>query len=286
MNKEDTFAISNFVRRQTKESRFSYYDGTENELLDLIKSNANDWVAGYRDGVALIPVPPENFFSGIVLLAAGDRFEGRYEARQEGEEPRKATWAIDGKKAPAKVVELVMYSHDVLVENNEQSSDADWELISINASPTEEAAPIPVEALLANHFQVSGGTSTNMTAQEFETELRKSFLWWRDKGMAGLKSTAMNTTVYLVIASNTNGTPYENLYGDEQVAFLDLADAEAKAKELSSDPVWGVHGNQPASDFGMTYTVVAVENENDVRFECQGHLDAYRDLVMVGNQYD
>lgn len=31
-----SFAISGFVRRQTKESEFSYFEGTDDELLDLV----------------------------------------------------------------------------------------------------------------------------------------------------------------------------------------------------------------------------------------------------------
>lgn len=36
--------------------------------------------------------------------------------------------------------------------------------------------------LMANHFQISGGTATHMTREQFEAALRRSFLYWRDKG--------------------------------------------------------------------------------------------------------
>lgn len=180
-------AISDFVRRQTRESRFSFFEGTDEELLALVNKNFDKRSEGYRDGVCLVPVPPEKFYSGVIQLRAGDRLEGVYEARQEGEEPRKSTWVVDGQKMPAKTVEIILYREDVLAENDENSQDAEWEIISINASPTEDKVPIPVGALMANHFEMSGGTATHMTDEEFVKQLKESVLWWRDKSMAGGK---------------------------------------------------------------------------------------------------
>lgn len=180
-----SFAISDFVRRQTQSSRFSHFEGTDKELLLMIEANFKNRKPGYREGVCLVPVPSDNFFSGIVKLKVGDKFEGIYESRKDGEDPRKSTWVVNGKKMPAKQVDIVLYHHEVLAENNEHSCDADWEVISINASPTEEEVPIPVGSLIANHLELSGGTATNMSDEDFVKQLRKSVLWWKDKAMAG-----------------------------------------------------------------------------------------------------
>lgn len=175
-------AISNFVRRQTKDSEFSYWEHSDEEFLVLLNEHFCNKKAGYRDGVVLIPVPPERFYTSIVQLKEGDVLEGCYKARKAGEKPRKSVFASSRQKMPAKSVDVVLYRHDVLAENNEQSCDAEWEVISVNANPTEEA-PIPTGALIANHLQLSGGTSTGMTDSEFVALLRKSVEFWGDKVM-------------------------------------------------------------------------------------------------------
>jgi hypothetical protein len=109
---------------------------------------------------------------------------GEYKARRDGEDPRKSTYALTGSKMPARSVYVVLYSHAVLAEGNENETDADYEIVSVNASPTEEEAPIPTGALIANHLGLSGGTKTNMTDAEFVALLRKSVEYWKDKALA------------------------------------------------------------------------------------------------------
>ena len=177
-----TIAASQFVHRQTKESPFSYYAGEWGDLEILATRHFAQARPGYRDGVCLVPVPPEKFYTSTVQLQEGDELEGVYAPRQPGEAPRKQVWKKNGEKLPAKSVELVLYRHDVLLEGNEASCDADWEIISINAHPEVEAdVPMPTGTLMANHFVDSGGTTTHMTDQEFVAALKKSYFYWRDK---------------------------------------------------------------------------------------------------------
>lgn len=140
--------------------------------------------AGYRDGVVLVRVPPEDFWSGVVILSEGDKLTGTFEARQKGEAPRKTMEVSRPRgKAPAVLVDVVLYRHDVLLENDEQSCDATWEVISINATPTDAEIPMAPETLMANHFEISGGTATNLSDSQFVKKLRESFLYWGDKAM-------------------------------------------------------------------------------------------------------
>ena len=187
-------AVSNFVKRQTPESPFSHFDGTWQELLWRVIRNfdAGRVKPGYRDGVVLVelepgvPEHPGCIYTNIVQLQAGDKLAGEFVARQEGEDPRKATYVIGGKKLPAQAAFAVLYRHDVLVEGNEQSSDADWELISLNASPfpADVEVPMSVGTMIANYYKLSGGTDTKMTPEEFVAALKKSVDFWKDKAMA------------------------------------------------------------------------------------------------------
>ena len=88
---------------------------------------------------------------------------------------------LTAEKMPAKQVEIVLYHKDVLAEDNERSTDADWEIVSINASPVKGDMPIAPGVLMANHFHWSGGTVTNMSDEEFVKQLKISAEWWIDK---------------------------------------------------------------------------------------------------------
>jgi len=161
-------------------------------------------VPGYRDGVLVVPVAPYGFRTGLVTLREGDELVGRYEARRPGEEPRKSVyakaavetlWASDEEcdiyveemreKIPAIAVDVILYRHDVLAEDGDAETDAEWEIISVNARPTVGPEPIAPMVLMHNHFGSEGGTSTNMTLKEFEAALRESFEYWKDKAMLG-----------------------------------------------------------------------------------------------------
>lgn len=179
-----TIEFNSFVRRQTVESPFSHWTLSDGTLLELVQANLDKAKAGYRDGVILVPVPAEGFFSSVIQLQAGDKLHGEFKARRDGEEPRKTLHAV-GQKIPAKSVDVVLYSKAVLAEGKENSTDADWEIVSINASPEAGDLPIMPDTLMANHFKLSGGTATNMSDSEFVAALRQSVLYWKDKALVG-----------------------------------------------------------------------------------------------------
>jgi len=180
----NTIHITSFVRRQTPESGFSHWIHSDASLIKLVQDNLANAKQGYREGVLLVPVNPIGFYSGVTQLNDGDILAGEYVARREGEDPRKSSYALAGEKMPALSAYIVLYSHAVLAEGKENETDADYEIVSVNASPTEEEAPIPTDALIANHLGLSGGTATNLSNDEFVSLLKKSVEFWKDKALA------------------------------------------------------------------------------------------------------
>lgn len=177
--------LGDFVKRQTKDSQFSYFDGSNDELIKLVKDSSTI-LRGYRDGVLRIVVPPEKFYSGIVELKRGDRLSGVFKERVKGEEPRKGVYAKQGQKLPAKYVEVILYHSKVLMETHEEYTlllDEFWEIVSINASPINEPVPVDPITMMYNHFELSGGTSTKMSNDEFALALKESLLFWKDKAL-------------------------------------------------------------------------------------------------------
>ena len=185
--------VNPFVRRQTRESGFSHFEGTWEEMVERVRATcvAGHAVPGYRDGVLEVPVDPQGVFSGIVQLKAGDRLSGVFAGRTEGENPRKQFF-VEGAKMPAAQATVILYRADVLAEDGDNTLDPakeGWEIISLNASPVEGPMPMDPMTLCANQFLggVEGhhATQTHLSEADFVARLRDSFLFWQDKAMAG-----------------------------------------------------------------------------------------------------
>ena len=174
--------------RQTPDSRFSHFEGTSEELIALIQDTAasdpTSVVPTPREGIIKVRVDPAQFKTGMLKLEPNQVIFGLFEARQEGEYPRKVVMA-KGDKLPAKYCEVIMYHRDVLLETEGYEPAADWEVISVNASPEVTAVPMAPSTLMYNHFGMDGGTSMGMTDSQFVTTLRESLLYWHDKCMCG-----------------------------------------------------------------------------------------------------
>jgi len=183
-----TIAINPFVLRQTEDSPYSHYLGDLYEVAEMARANFESATPGYRDGVMPVRVRPEGFLSGVAQLAPGQELTGSYEARREGETPRKEVLAKGATKLPAVQVDIVLYRSDVLAEEGLNILDPNtdnWEVISINASPVEGDMPIAPMTLMHNHFGSDGGTDTKMSDSEFVAALREGFEFWADKAMCG-----------------------------------------------------------------------------------------------------
>lgn len=157
--------INTFVERQTKNSRFSYYAGTTEELIRLVEDNFDKANQGYKDGVLMVPVPAEGFYSAVCKIYEDSILESRMESRRAGEEPVLVTVVKNGRKLPAKEVNIVLYRHDIL--GDDASTDAEWEIISINASLIEGGEPMTPAAMARNMLVKAGGTEAHYTAEQF-----------------------------------------------------------------------------------------------------------------------
>lgn len=179
-----TVGISDFLRsRMATELPFSHFEGTEDELIELVRKNFDKAKPGYRDGVLLVPVDPSGSFSPVCNLSDGDRLVGTYEPRRPGEAPRMSVFAEDGKKFPAAACSIILYSIAVLEEGNEPRTGMDYDCVMIQARTHEGDEPIDPTTLMHNHFGSDGGTNTKMSPEEFESALRECFLYWKDRAL-------------------------------------------------------------------------------------------------------
>lgn len=162
---------SNFVKRQTKESKFGYFDGSWSKLEKLVEEHLSEAKEGYRDGVVLIPVPVHNFYSSIVQLKETDEFVAEYTRRVSNEDPQLSTSVLNRGKQPAKYVDIVLYRYDVLEEDNDRSQDSYWEIISINASLHKNTPMHPI-TMMRNELHLAGGTQASYSKEEYIEAIR------------------------------------------------------------------------------------------------------------------
>jgi hypothetical protein len=174
-----------FVKRQTADSKFSHFEGSWEELEHLVEEYFGVALPGYRDGVCLVPVPPEGFYSGVVELTVDTPLKATFEARHAPEDAFVQVVALGGEKLPARAVNIVLYRHDVLAADGDATLDADgghayeWEIISINARPTEEEEPPTPMAMARNFLGLPGGTKAEYTTEEFA----RAIVYWSRRAM-------------------------------------------------------------------------------------------------------
>ena len=183
--KNKIVAISDFVKRQTKDSEFTHFDGSWEELVYIIISyiQKGDMIKGYRDGVNIIPLHQDickrfytytNYpmFEGMKLKA-----EYRKVARRE-HEPPKIKVTIEEPKMPCNYVDVIIYHHDVLKEDNDVSSDAEWEVVSINGRLNKKNPPMDPMTIVRNWKHLPGGTEMKgITSEEVLEMLCTSILY-------------------------------------------------------------------------------------------------------------
>lgn len=178
-----TIKASDFVRRQTPESQYAHFTGSWEQLEKMVEANHGDAIQGYKPGVFLTKVPAEGFYSSVTKVTDETMLFASFNSRREGEEPFISVQAI-GSKVPAQSVMIVTYSKEVLAEGNERSTDADFEIVSINASPTKNGGmPMDPVTMMRNYLGRPGGTKGDFTAQQFA----ESILFWSQHAMVAGK---------------------------------------------------------------------------------------------------
>jgi len=192
-NTAASIGLNEFIYRQlgeagaaSKYSHFSQSEVVEDDyryLKEIAAENFPQATPGYRDGVVLVPVNPCGFWSGVVEVTPETELKTSFGARRKGEAPYLQTVAVGGKKLQAVVVELVLYRRDVLLEEGPDavSTEADWEIVSINARPMEGVEPLNPVTMARNFLAREGGTKGEFTAEEFA----KAIEYWSTRVMCG-----------------------------------------------------------------------------------------------------
>ena len=172
-------AVNNFVRRQIKGSGKTYSDSLSFDAMtkDAEKQMGNgQYKEGYRDGVRIVTGNhslTDQFICPFVKIDENTELVSRLVRRQPSEEPYIQTRAKSGTPVKAGRIEYILYRQDVLAENDEQSTDAEWELISIHAIPEGvDKLPMGPVTMMRNQLELTGGTKAHYSSEEWAEAVR------------------------------------------------------------------------------------------------------------------
>ena len=171
--KRQKIAVHPFALRHTPQSQFGHFTGSWDELRGLVGKNLPKARKGHVEGCLLVPVPPEGFMTSVVAIEPGMKLTCEFKPRAQGEDAVIETYAI-GEKKPAKMVDVILYSHDLLAKDNDASTDAEYEVICINAWPDEVEGPMDPVTMARNALGRKGGTKAEYKAEE----ILKSVWYW------------------------------------------------------------------------------------------------------------
>ena len=167
-------AVNEFVRRQISGSGKTYSPLLSFEQIATHASEQLDkgnFKQGYRDGVIIVNADPDytqQFKCPFVKINKDTKLKAEFVCRRENEEPYIQVRALNGIPLIAGKVEFILYRHDVLAKNNEHSTDAEWELISIHALPEGiEKLPMGPVTMMRNQLEFKGGTAASYSSEEW-----------------------------------------------------------------------------------------------------------------------
>mgnify|MGYP001171770782 FL=1 len=171
--------VNDFVKRQIEGSGKTY---SKSMTFDEIAKHAEEQMAidvfslGYREGVRVVDADDSiinNFICPFVLIKQDTILTSKLVKRQKHEEPYIQIRALNGELLKTSKVELILYSHDVLKEKNENTTDAEWELISINSIPEGvKKMPIGPVTMMRNQLNLDGGTKAYYSSNEWANSVK------------------------------------------------------------------------------------------------------------------
>lgn len=173
-----SIGISKFFKKQsTLKAGNSYTNLTDANLIEMIHIFWHERIPGTGEGdcltrKVLVPLPidyykdPAFFLPPRMALVEGMPIKAKVIVRQKGEKPFVETF-ITVKEAKrlgwqaelAEKVMVVCYSAEALLENNGQrSTDADWEVVCLLCSASDDIEPMLPLTMARNQLEMDGGT--------------------------------------------------------------------------------------------------------------------------------
>ena len=192
--------INPFCLRQVEvnnTSVFGGFTGTAEELqgildkLNVTLTKGVEIIRIYADDPVLANTKGQ-FICTFGVVEDGEEVATAYEARRSGEQPVAIKTVTRACRPGASTIDFVLYSHKAL--EADASSDADYELVSINTMPIKlkqgEEEPMTPETLWRNYLAKIPGCPAGIGGtyrpewddeEVFRKELSLAETYWADK---------------------------------------------------------------------------------------------------------
>lgn len=166
--------LSDFAKkRHTEASQFTHYHCSNSDLVNHIiqQLNKGEFSPGYREGVILVHIAESEcplfftyqdfpIFEGMKISAECVKEPGR-----EHEPPHISVKILEPKQR-CKYVDIILYHKDVLAEDNDRTTDYEWEIVSINGRLNKEEPPMKPLTIVRNWLHLKGGTEMKGATSE------------------------------------------------------------------------------------------------------------------------
>ena len=175
---KQTVGVNEFVKRQVKGTGKTYTNLTFEDIAKYSenKLNRQEYTEGYRPGVVIIKVDQEmiaKFICPFVKIDENTNLKAEVVSRRNNEENYIRIKATNGKTLKTNSVDLILYRRDVLEENNEQTTNSKWELISFHAVPQGvEKMPMGPVTMMRNQLELPGGTKGVYKSEEWADSVK------------------------------------------------------------------------------------------------------------------
>lgn len=174
-----SMAWSDFaIGRHKPGTGYAYFNGTQQELLDLVKTHWKERVPGRGrtnlDEVVIVKLPADKFMTTTIEVGADTELKADFYRRRASEKPYVRVTA-KGEAEPAQFASVVLYNKETLGKNNERSTKADWEVVSIIAGPVENE-PMDPYTMARNMLGMAGGSQVNYSAEDFA----RAVVYWAE----------------------------------------------------------------------------------------------------------
>lgn len=148
------------TQRQTPSSKFSHFEGSWDELEAIALEHLDEAQTGPCEGTIVVAVPPDRFFSPVVEASFDSKLWSTFAPFNRSGDARIRT-VVRGSKSPAKGADLIL-----------SRCEDGWEIVEIDARPTEERMPKDPVSLAKNLLREKRGKSLS------HEDLARSVLFW------------------------------------------------------------------------------------------------------------
>lgn len=178
VTKVPKIGINGFVRRQTEDSKFSYFDGSDEELIGYVSQNWPLRKKGDRDGVWIVPIDNSGgcaqFYSAVVRIKPDMFFNASCVSRSPKEDPLMCVSAVKP-KSPSRYAEIILYSRELLGPQLSRI-DSEFEIVSINVSDVPNPPEHPYE-IARKTLGLNGGPKVAYDPEE----IAQSIVYWAQR---------------------------------------------------------------------------------------------------------